>query len=268
MIRLVVRLVVWVLVSSAAGLAVPATASAATCGTASGVTVVVDFHRLGGGAQSACDLHGGGGTAATQFTDVGHTLTYAQRQPGFVCRVDGSPSSDPCINTSPADAYWSLWWSDGKSGQWSFSSQGVGSLTVPEGGYVALSWQGGDSKAVPRVAPKPHATASPSPTSHPSTAPPASPSSGSTTPTPSSSSATSSATPLGHHQGGGHHRRGHHDPAATPAATAHADAAPGTTPAEPTGSGLPGWVAPGLVALVFASAAAVFVVRRKRPGGP
>jgi hypothetical protein len=42
---------------------------------------------------------------------------------------------------------------------------------------------------------------------------------------------------------------------------------PQTDPVEPTDSGLPGWVAPGLVALVFAAAAVVIVVRRKGTGG-
>jgi hypothetical protein len=275
--RLVVRLAVAVLVAAAVGLGVPGPAQAATCATAHGVTVVVDFHQLGGGVQTACDPGGGGSHASTQLTDVGHVLTYAQRQPGFVCRVDGSPSSDPCVNTSPADAYWSVWWSDGKSGQWSFSSQGVGSLTVPEGGYVALSWQGGSSKAAPRVAPQAHPTASPSPTpspthapssptSHPTTAPPATPTSAAATASTAplaSPSHTLSATPLGHHLEAGHH----HSSSAAPSPAGQAAAASTTDPVEPTHSGLPGWLAPGLVVLVFAVAAAVVVVRRTGAGG-
>ena len=54
----------------------------------------------------------------------GFSLTYVQRQPGFVCRINGAPASDPCVNTPPADAYWGLWWSDGKSGSWTYSSVG------------------------------------------------------------------------------------------------------------------------------------------------
>ena len=50
----------------------------------------------------------------------------------------------------PTDAYWGLWWSDGQSGSWSYSPSGAGSLTVPEGGYVAFAWQSG-SKAPPGV---------------------------------------------------------------------------------------------------------------------
>jgi hypothetical protein len=285
-VRQLARLTVAALVAATVGLGVPGPAQAATCSTAHGVTVVVDFHQLGGGIQTACDLGGAGKSGATQLVDVGHTLTYAQRQPGFVCRVDGSPSSDPCINTSPADAYWSLWWSDGTSGQWSFSSQGAGSLTVPDGGYVALSWQGGTSKAAPRVSPQAHPTASASPTaspSHPPVSPTGHPSSAPTTADPTAASSspstapgTPSASPLGHHRTGGRHhhgqhgehgQHGHHSVTPAPSATDRAAGAPRTDPVEPTGSGLPGWVAPGLVALVFAAAAAVVVVRRRRTGG-
>ena len=42
-----------------------------------------------------------------------------------------SRSNDPCVNTAPANAYWGLYWSDGKSGKWNYSSTGVGGLKVP-----------------------------------------------------------------------------------------------------------------------------------------
>lgn len=279
MTRHVVRLVAAVLVTVATGLGVSAPAEAATCGSAHGVTVVVDFHELGGGAQAACDAQGGGKAAVTQLTDVGHRLTYVQRQPGFVCRVDGTPDSDPCVNTPPSDAYWSLWWSDGRSGHWTYSSAGVGSLAVPDGGYVALSWQGSGDKAAPRIAPTVHASRPPTsaPTKHPSSAPPAGP----TTPPATSSSPaeptssaaagptrTSSSTAGGRHQ----HTKG---PSATP--TTPGSASPAAEQAtEPldrsasdpgSGSGLPGWVAPVLVGALFLAAATVAVVRRKRSGG-
>ncbi|MBO0845783.1 MAG: hypothetical protein J2P22_10235, partial [Nocardioides sp.] len=175
-VRLTVRLTLAALVVAAVGLGVPVPAEAATCTSASGVSVVVDFHQLGGGVQTACDANGAGKYADAQFKDVGHTLTYVQRTPGFVCRVDGSPSSDPCVNTPPSNAYWSVWWSDGKSGTWTYSSSGVGSLKVPEGGYVALSWQQGDGKVKPGVAPTAHSSPSPSPSPSPSHSPTPSPS--------------------------------------------------------------------------------------------
>jgi hypothetical protein len=278
--RHVVRLVAAVLLTAAAGLGVSAPARAASCSTAHGVTVVVDPHELGGGAQAACDAGGSGKSALTQLTDVGHQLTYVQRQPGFVCRIDGVPSSDPCVNTPPSDAYWSLWWSDGKSGTWVYSSAGAGSLTVPDGGYVALSWQGAGSKATPRVRPTPHRSAPPpssptsaptsSPTHKPSTAPPP------TTPPPSSSvTATSSRSPSPSRSSSSHPTRHHSSASSTPSpdasrsdvpASAQADEPPDTS-APGSGSGLPGWLAPALVAALFVAAAVVAVVRRNRTGG-
>lgn len=134
-----------------------APAQAAACPAGRGVTVVV-------GSQVGCDPSAGG-DAASNFTDAGHTLTYARREPGFVCRVDGQPASDPCVNASPASAYWGLFWSDGASGTWVYSSLGVGSLTVPAGGSVAFVFQTGGGRTMPSVAP-PRASA-PSPTVEP-----------------------------------------------------------------------------------------------------
>ncbi len=269
--RLVVRLAVAAFVAATAGLGVPGAAQAATCGTSTGVTVVVDFHQLGGGVQTACDLHGAGETAASQFSDAGHSLRPVQREPGFVCQVDRAPSNDPCVNTPPSDAYWSLWWSDGKSGKWSYSSAGVASLKVPAGGYVALSWQGGGDRATPRTAPVPHPSASPSPTraptSHPTSPPTSSPASPTTsTSAPAPSRSTASGVPVRHHHlralkaSAGQQNRGSATLQAGPLPS-RADSGSGS------GSGLPGWVAPGVVALLFVAAAAVAVVRRKRSGG-
>ena len=90
------RLVAAALVAAAAGLAA---AGLAGCGggllAATGVTVVVDFNQLGGGVQQVCDAGGGGDTAASLFTANGYPLTYAQRQPGFVCRVSGVAGQRP-----------------------------------------------------------------------------------------------------------------------------------------------------------------------------
>ena len=287
MLRHVVRLVVAVLVTAAAGLGLSAPAQAATCGTASGVSVVVDFHQLGG-VQTACDSGGAGKYAAAQFTDVGHTLTYVQGE-AFVCQVDGAPDTQ-CVRTPPATAYWSLWWSDGKSGTWTYASVGVGSLKVPDGGYVALSWQKGSAQVPPGVAPTSHAASSP--TSHPTSQAPPSPtptpnhgpsggaggsSSGPTSaPTGASSSASSSASATTKPTAQGHHpAKGQHHEKATATPTGDPTDLPATTKAaEPlnraatdSDSGLPGWVAPVLVGALFAAAGVVAFVRRKRAGG-
>ena len=164
----IARLAAAVLATSAAGLGLvsgtSAPAAAAACSGATGVTVVVDHGALGGGVDQACNGNGGGNVAATQFTSAGYSLTYVQQQPGFVCRINGEPASDPCVRTPPSNAYWGLWWSDGRSGTWSYSSLGAGALTIPDGGYVAFAWQSGSQNA-PNVVPTPHAsTPTPAPT--------------------------------------------------------------------------------------------------------
>jgi hypothetical protein len=278
MTRVVGRLVAAVVLTAAAGLAVPGPAQAAACATAHGVTVVVDHHQLGGGVDVRCDLGGGGDDAATQLTDTGFKLTYAQRQPGFVCRVDGAPASDPCVNTSPADAYWSLWWSDGKTGHWSYSTLGAGSLTVPDGGYVAMSWQGGAAKALPRFAPAAHPSDAPTPTRSaspsqaPSTPHTTTPSVASPTSLQPTSQATASATPLRRTAHPSALRARHHH-SSTPS-PGHATRTTSALPGDPqvpasssSGGGLPGWVPPVLVVVLFAAAGTVAVVRRRGSGG-
>ena len=89
--RLAARLVA-ALVLGAATTALPvAPAQAAACPSGDGVTVVVDYHELGGGVAQVCDSGGAGKTAAAQLTAAGFALTRVQRQPGFVCRVEGKP---------------------------------------------------------------------------------------------------------------------------------------------------------------------------------
>ena len=165
--RVLARLVAAALVVAAAGLAVPgaAPAQAAMCGSSTGVNVVVDFtgNPDGGGATTSCDADGGGKAASHVFSHAGYALTYASREPGFVCRVSGAPQSAGCVNASPADAYWGLFWSDGTDGRWHYSSSGVGSTSVPAGGSLAFVWQDGGTQDNPPVA-APRRQSSPSPT--------------------------------------------------------------------------------------------------------
>lgn len=139
-----------------------APASAASCSTASGVSVVVDPGALGGALTTVCDT-GSGQVAATRYADIGVSLSYVQRQPGFVCRVNEVPATDPCVNTPPTNAYWALWWTDGESGSWTYASIGVTGLQVPEGGAVALAWQSDAARRTPGIA-APVFAPSPTPT--------------------------------------------------------------------------------------------------------
>jgi len=127
-------------------------AAAALC-SGSGVNVVVEFNGLGGGVQKGCDPGGAGRSGDKVFPAAGFGLTYAQREPGFVCRVRNAPQSAQCVNASPTNAYWGLYWSDGKSGKWTYSSSGVAGTSVPNGGFLAFSWQNGGSADPPGAAP-------------------------------------------------------------------------------------------------------------------
>ncbi|MCD9155128.1 hypothetical protein [Aeromicrobium duanguangcaii] len=141
-----VRALAAVLLGAAAGaVGAAAPAHAAACPAGTGVTVVVN-------GSVGCDRDGGG-RASDNFSAAGHALKYAARAPGFVCRVDGAPAGDPCVEASPSDAYWGLFWSDGKSGSWVYSSLGVTSLKVPAGGSVAFVFQGSQQRTPPSVAP-------------------------------------------------------------------------------------------------------------------
>jgi len=177
------RLLAAVLLGTVAGVVgVTAPAHAAACPPGTGVTVVVN-----GGVR--CDADGGTGERASRnFADAGHTLSYASRSGGFVCRVDGAPADDPCTDASPADAYWALFWSDGTSGAWAYSSLGVGALRVPSGGAVAFVFQNSSTRRSPSV---PAPVAAPPPPRETA----GSPDSGSTTAKPRKRKPGASATP-------------------------------------------------------------------------
>lgn len=149
-------------------------ASAALC-SGGGVNVVVDFQGLGGGVQKGCDPQGANRSSDKVFPAAGFGLTYAQREPGFVCRVKGKSQDDPCVNASPTNAYWGLYWSDGKSGKWTYATTGVSGLSVPKGGFVAFSWQNGGDADPPGAAPVNQQS---TPTPKPTKAPPKAPSGG------------------------------------------------------------------------------------------
>lgn len=277
----------------------PAPASAAACSGASGVTVVVDPDALGGGVRAGCDPRGAGRPASQVVPAAGFPLTYVQRQPGFVCRVSGAPQSDPCVDTPPADAYWGLFWSDGRSGEWVYSSVGVGSLEVPDGGYVAFAWQSG-SRTEPAYDPVPRAAAQPQPQPQPS--PSASPTR-SAAPGPDGASGTgaggartgsATAAPGASPSAGGaeepQERRARQDGAdrprraAEPGASASVDpsatSAPSAAPevldpgapigtadgsgTAPTGGGrLPGWAVLAVVAALAAAVGGTMLARRR-----
>ena len=129
----------------AAGGATAAPAYAAACTGTKGVTVVVDFTKLGGKVKTACDP-ANPATGLAALTGAGFTYSFVPRQPGFVCTINQKPS--PC-NGAPATAYWSYWHAK-PHGKWVYSSLGAGTYNPAPG--TVQGWAFGASKP-PRISP-------------------------------------------------------------------------------------------------------------------
>lgn len=111
---------------------------AGACPTAQGVTVVVDYQDLGGVTETRCAT-GAQPSGLAALENAGFTVTGTQRWgKAFVCRINGKPTAatEPCIDTPPANAYWSYWHAP-NAGTWTYSSLGAGSYVPAQG-----SWEG------------------------------------------------------------------------------------------------------------------------------
>jgi len=191
---------------------VAAPASAAACSGTSGVTVVVD---TGSSVSTKC-ASGDPSSALKALSSAGFSVTYPQQYPGsVVCRINGYPSSDPCVRMPPGDAYWAFFHAK-RGGSWVYSSSGVASYNPAPGTVVGFRFGSGQQ---PRVAPPaPTKTSAPVPTKtsakpKPTTAKP-------TPTTPKATTKPPTSAPR------------------TPAASAGATSTPGTTPsASATASG-------------------------------
>ncbi len=123
--------------------------------------------------QGTCRANGGGRLAKDLFPQAGFPLTYAQQEPGFVCRVKSVPADAGCQRAAPANAFWGLWWSDGDPGSgWTFANVGVGGLRIPDGGLVAFAWDQRSGSKPPDASPNRPAPAQPEPEPEPSAPPP------------------------------------------------------------------------------------------------
>jgi len=129
----------------AAGSAAAPPAYAAACTGTKGVTVVVDFTKLGGKIKTACDP-ANPATGLAALTGAGFTYTFVPRVPGFVCTIDKKPN--PC-NGAPTTAYWSYWHAK-PHGTWVYSNLGAGSYNPAPG--TVQGWSFG-KKHPPRIPP-------------------------------------------------------------------------------------------------------------------
>ena len=163
--RRTARLVLAAGLALGGGAAVSAPAEAAACSTTSGVTVVVTFP---GGRTSTRCAPGDPGSGFAALSGAGFAVTPVQRFPGALCRIDGTPASDPCVNMPPTSAYWSYWHAS-RGGSWSYSTLGAGSHDPAPGSVEGWSFGSGGAPAVapppPIVTPRPTTTPRPSTTS-------------------------------------------------------------------------------------------------------
>ncbi|GHH47336.1 hypothetical protein [Lentzea cavernae] len=137
----------------------PVPARAAGC---DGVTVVVDYRGLGGGVQQGC-APGSPASGTAALTAAGFGYTYASRQAGFVCRINGRPGTDAdkCVNASPATAYWSYWHAPA-GGSWTYSNQGAATYVPARGTVQGWAFGAGEQPGIaPPAAPAPPAPQQP-----------------------------------------------------------------------------------------------------------
>lgn len=135
--------------------AAPAYAASGPCADRGGVAVVVDSGDLTDADPTTTCVDPGpdAGVAEDHFVAAGHEHEFVQRFPGMVCRVDGEPADQACVQAPSADAYWGLYWSGEGQQEWSHADVGVTELEVPAGGSVAWAWQDGGDPDPPSVPP-------------------------------------------------------------------------------------------------------------------
>ncbi len=141
-----------------------AAASGSPCPGPTGVTVVVDATPLGGGVRVGC-APGAPADGLDALRSAGFAVRGTTRFPGFVCRIDGAPAQDPCLDTAPPDAYWSYWHAP-RGGAWTYSDTGAAERTPPAGsveGWVFSDGSGRSPTLAPPARPTPTTTVAPVP---------------------------------------------------------------------------------------------------------
>jgi hypothetical protein len=155
-----------------AGVVGTAAAPSGACTDPSGVTVVVDFGAFGGGVEVRC----AGWPVADGYDALrraGFAITDTTRFPGLLCKIDGLPADQACVNAPPPDAHWGYSHAV-RGGSWTYSSQGARSRTVEAGDVEGWAFGKAARPSIAPPAPAPTTTtAAPPPTAPPTTVGPA-----------------------------------------------------------------------------------------------
>lgn len=138
------------------------------CQDDTGVTVVVDFGRLGGEPIVRCYPRTMRGTGLDALKGAGFQIAGVQRWgESFICRIENRPSAvetlpidgnagyrEKCVDTPPAAGYWSYWHA-GNNCAWEYSQWGVKNRDFIPGGFEGWSFSlnaRSDDNPEPRVA--------------------------------------------------------------------------------------------------------------------
>ncbi|MEO7588068.1 MAG: immunoglobulin domain-containing protein, partial [Arachnia sp.] len=130
-----------------------ATNHAGPCVGDTGVTVVLDYQALGGGTDIRCST-GTPETGVDAVRAAGFTYDGVARWgDAFACRLNGRPSADEvipltgnptytekCVNTPPANGYWSYWHSTDQGQEWEYSNMGGGGYEPSAGEWEGWSF--------------------------------------------------------------------------------------------------------------------------------
>ncbi|MBN6035912.1 hypothetical protein [Amycolatopsis sp. 195334CR] len=127
------------------------------CPGGNGITVVVDFHELGGDTIVRC-APGEQASGLSALQNAGFELTGTQRWGlATLCRIEAKPGpeAEGCADYPPVTAYWSYWQApDG--GSWGFAQAGVQESKPQAGGFEGWSFakdKSMDTTPAPRIAP-------------------------------------------------------------------------------------------------------------------
>ncbi len=125
------------------------------CEPHTGVTVIVDDHKLGEGKiYVGCALGAqANGVEALKHAgfDIEGTSDYGL---AFICRIDGepTPAEQTCEQTPGAGAYWTYW--HGKpGGRWGYSGCGAANCKPAIGSVEGWGFDVGTNKPAPRIEP-------------------------------------------------------------------------------------------------------------------
>jgi hypothetical protein len=129
-----------------------------TSGPGTGVTVVVDFNKLGNHDILVRCAPGPQGDGIGALQNAGLTIAGTNDYGlSFICRIQGLPPVDgpdgqPCQRAAPVNAYWSYWHARA-GGAWSYASSGAGSYQPKVGEVEGWSFSTDDGTIAPRVIP-------------------------------------------------------------------------------------------------------------------